>query len=471
MKRFFVTAVLALTVSLSIKAQPYHGKQTSKIYAVADWEQVQANPSLAAADYQPYPVTDENPASIPQLTKAPKGYKPFYISHYGRHGSRWLISTKTYTEPVFFLQKANEADMLTPLGKDVLERIRKVELAVRGRYGELTRLGAQQHRQIAGRMYKNFPAVFKSDVEIDAKSTVIIRCILSMDAACQRLKELNPKLRISNDASSHDMYYMNYQDTDKFFSKITSDPKNTEILREFRSKVLKPQRLSALLLKDSSFYQTFSQKFAYKDNPDGIRAYNANNLLYDLVEIAINLPNTDMDIRLDDIVTLEEIYSVNVLRNASSYRYAGFSDMGQKITPYRQSNLLKNIIETADKAMEKVGTDGRKSAGATLRYGHDSNLMPLCSLMDIDGAGVYEQNLDNLANVWNVEHYIPKAGNLQFIFYGKKGAPVLVKVLLNEHEATLPVETDNFPYYEWNKVREFYLNLLNNSPLKEKFGN
>ena len=55
------------------------------------------------------------------------------------------------------------------------------------------------------------------------------------------------------------------------------------------------------------------------------------------------------------------------------------------------------------------------------------------------------------------------------MFYGKKGAPVLVKVLLNEHEATLPVETDKFPYYEWNKVREFYLNILDNSPIKERF--
>ena len=170
-----------------------------------------------------------------------------------------------------------------------------------------------------------------------------------------------------------------------------------------------------------------------------------------------------------DVVTLEEMHQLNLYRNLSSYRYAGFSDMGQRITPYRQTYLLKNIIQTADKAIALVGTSGRRSAGATLRFGHDSNLMPLCSLMDTDGAGVYEPDNDNVANVWNMEHYIPKAGNLQFVFYGKKDAPVLVKVLLNEHEATLPVETDKFPYYEWNKVREFYLDILDNSPIKERF--
>jgi len=469
MKRLFAAAALVLAASLSLLGQPYTGPQTSKVYSVSDWEQVQANPDLVLSDYQPYPVLDQNPASIPALTKAPKGYKPFYISHYGRHGSRWLISTATYTRPVAFLKKAKAEGKLTPLGEDVLSRLEKVELAVRGRYGELTSLGAEQHRQIAGRMFRNFPRVFKGDVEIDAKSTVIIRCILSMESFCMRLKELNPRLRITNDASNHDMYYMNNQDPDKFFSNITSDPKNAEILEEYKNRIFKTDRLVTSLVKDTSWFKTYNEKFAFKDNPEKLPKYTASGLFYDVTELCISLPNTDLDVSLMDVVSLEDMHQLNLYRNLGSYRYAGFCDMGQKVTPYRQTYLLKNILETADQAIAKVGTDGRKSAGATLRFGHDSNLMPLCSLMDIDGAGVYEPDNDNVANVWNMEHYIPKAGNLQFVFYGKKGAPVLVKVLLNEHEATLPVETDKFPYYEWDKVRAFYQNILDNSPIKERF--
>ena len=469
MKRLFAAAALVLAASLSLLGQPYTGPQTSKVYSVSDWEQVQANPSLVLSDYQPYPVLDQNPASIPALTKAPKGYRPFYISHYGRHGSRWLISTATYTRPVAFLKKAKAEGKLSPLGEDVLSRLEKVELAVRGRYGELTSLGAEQHRQIAGRMFRNFPRVFKGDVEIDAKSTVIIRCILSMESFCMRLKELNPRLRITNDASNHDMYYMNNQDPDKFFSNITSDPKNAEILEEYKNRIFKTDRLVTSLVKDTSWFKTYNEKFAFKDNPEKLPKYTASDLFYDVTELCISLPNTDLDVSLMDVVSLEDMHQLNLYRNLSSYRYAGFSDMGQRVTPYRQTYLLKNILETADRQIAKVGTDGRKSAGATLRFGHDSNLMPLCSLMDIDGAGVYEPDNDNVANVWNMEHYIPKAGNLQFVFYGKKGSPVLVKVLLNEHEATLPVETDKFPYYEWDKVRAFYQNILDNSPIKERF--
>ena len=42
-------------------------------------------------------------------TPAPEGYEPFYISHYGRHGSRWHASESVYENPRAKLRKAAEA--------------------------------------------------------------------------------------------------------------------------------------------------------------------------------------------------------------------------------------------------------------------------------------------------------------------------------------------------------------------------
>lgn len=459
-------ALIFIALPQQVKGQPYKGKQTHPLYSLPDKERVAANPELVLADYRPYPVTDENKASIPTLTKAPKGYKPFYISHYGRHGSRWLINPKTYTEPVAFLSKAKEDGKLTSVGEDVLQRLKVVEVAARGRYGELTPLGAKQHREIAGRMYKNFPQVFKKGVTVDARSTVIIRCILSMGAASQRLKELNPQLNITNDASNHDMYYMNYQDDDGFYRNITSNKESAKIETEYRNKIIKTERIANLLLNDSSYFSHYNREYAFKDNPDKRGSYSQLNLFYDIAELAISLPNTEVPVRLFDIIDTEELRQVSLYRNLNSYKYAGWSSTGKLVTPYRQTYLLRNIISTADSVIAACGTSGRISGGATLRFGHDSNLMPLCSLMDIDGAGVFEPDIEKVADVWNVCFYIPKAGNLQFIFYGKPNAPVLIKVLLNEHEATLPVETDQFPYYRWDKVKEFYTKILEKSPTK-----
>ena len=57
-------------------------------YAQSSLEEITANPEKAGGVYLAYP-TEFAPQS-----KAPKGYKPFYISHYGRHGSRYLISNE-----------------------------------------------------------------------------------------------------------------------------------------------------------------------------------------------------------------------------------------------------------------------------------------------------------------------------------------------------------------------------------------
>ena len=38
---------------------------------------------------------------------------------------------------------------------------------------------------------------------------------------------------------------------------------------------------------------------------------------------------------------------------------------------------------------------------------------------------------------------------------------VLVKVLLNENEATLPIKSNTAPYYKWSEVRQYYLNKIN----------
>ena len=55
--------------------------------------------------------------------------------------------------------------------------------------------------------------------------------------------------------------------------------------------------------------------------------------------------------------------------------------------------------------------------------------------------------------------------NVQLVFYkpegqSPEGADILVKVLLNEDEATLPVKTDRASYYHWRDVRAYCLQLM-----------
>ena len=59
------------------------GAQTSR-------EELLTHIELTAGNYANYPVPTGH------LTPAPEGYEPFYISHYGRHGARYMTSDRAY---------------------------------------------------------------------------------------------------------------------------------------------------------------------------------------------------------------------------------------------------------------------------------------------------------------------------------------------------------------------------------------
>ena len=74
-------------------------------------DELKADPRKAYGTDYPYQFAN------PQLTKAPKGYKPFYISHYGRHGSRYYWNAMLYQELANLLTTAHERGQLTKEGE------------------------------------------------------------------------------------------------------------------------------------------------------------------------------------------------------------------------------------------------------------------------------------------------------------------------------------------------------------------
>lgn len=376
------------------------------------------------------------------LTPAPDGYKPFYISHYGRHGSRYHIGRNTYENPYKTLLRADSLGKLTAKGKEVLRKVSMMCAEANGREGELTQLGAEQHKAIARRMYERFPEVFMGKTDIDAKSTVVIRCILSMENALQQLLLLNPDLQIRHDASYHDMYYMNQSDTVLEKKKMSGHAK--EVYEAFSKRHENYKGVMRRLFNDDNYWQ---------------HNVNALKLSDQLFGLASNLQSSELrhSVSLYDIFTSEEIYDNFLRSNAWWYIAYGPSPLNGGTQPYSQRNLLRKIISEADSCI------ALEHPGATLRYGHDTMVMPLTCLLDLNGYGKQISDLELLDDEnWLTYRIFPMACNLQFVFYrrSKGDTDVLVKVLQNEDEATLPVPTTMAPYYKWSDVRAYYLKKL-----------
>lgn len=408
----------------------------SLFLAVSVWSQesrkeIGQNVCLAASNYLAYPAPKK------PLTPNPKGKKPFYISHYGRHGSRFLIDKGDYYNTLGTLCRADSAGKLTETGKEVLRKVRLMCSESDNRYGELTELGAQQHREIAHRMYERFPQVFADGCTVDAKSTIIIRCILSMESELQELLRLNPTLKIRHDASEHDMYYMNYNDT--YLGSKRSNDATRAFLDKWDKENINPTMVMSRLFNDDDYVRN---------------NINSRSLYTRLFSLACTVQNSELRHTVDlfGIFDEQDIYTLWQKHNIGWFCEFGSCELNGGTQPFTQRNLLRKMIAEADSciALEKPG--------ATLRFGHETMVLPLTCLLDLNGYGktMHPNALEK--NQWYNYRIFPMGCNIQFIFYRKnpKDTDVWVKVLLNEEEATLPVAPVQGPYYRWNDVRKYY---------------
>lgn len=370
----------------------------------------------------------------PSQTPPPAGYRPFHMEHYGRHGSRWLIGENDYRTPVKCLEVAERNGKLTPLGEKTLAVLRDVEKASYKRLGELSDKGAMQHRAIGRRMARNYPEIFAPGANVDAKATVVIRCILSMLNGVEGIQSIAPDVNIHTDASYADMYFMNYDDKPAW--KIHARADSTE-LRDYRKRNAVGDGYLSRLVSD--------EKFARDSVAPGLMPY-----LYWV--LANTQSHTGQPWLLPDVFAVDEVRQAWRHDNGMWVLHSINSPMTDNRMPLIQRNLLRNIIESTDTAALSA------TPSANLRYGHDGILINLITLLDLNSLGREFASIEEAEEV-GLRSYelIPMAGNVQMVFYRNDSGDILVKALINECEATLPGTPFSGPYYNWSDLKKYYL--------------
>ena len=377
------------------------------------------------------------------LTPAPKGFKPVYLTHFGRHGSRFLDNASNYDRPYNYLKEAADADMLTDFGKDVLRRLEIIRAEADQRAGDLTQKGMQQHRDIARRMVENYPELFTNDKIIMARSTTSHRVLVSEYSALMQILRMRPKIKFDYDSSNHDEPWMYTED------KAVSAHKRkiSAAVSEFNQRHTHPERLMSALFKDPEYIKTAGGR----DQSSSL--YSA---LYDL---ASYVQGSDPGVNLNDVFTYDEWYDLFLMNNMRWYSQAGFTPLTDNVVPYGHCVTLQNFLDFADEALAGNGVS------VILRYGHEVTLMSFFSLLDLNDSGYSTDDLESVADHWAAYNYAYMGGNVQWVFFRNKHGEVIVKFLLNEQEATLPESVPFYkdakgveqrPYYRWEDVKSFY---------------
>lgn len=379
-----------------------------------------------------------------KYTAAPAGYEPFYVSHYGRHGSRWLLAEREYADVLKIFEDADRAKALSAAGEEVYRKIMSICRDGAGRTGELSPRGFQQHAEIASRMFRSFPEVFRGIKKVDARSTTVPRCMLSMTAFCDKMKALNPEISFDFQANAQTSACLNFigkshnPSIHKAYIDWISDENAAwrDVQKRFADAHLHPQRLTDMLFAD----RTYAEKHV-----DGLK------LMTGLFTLASSVQNTGLDVSLYGIFEREELYALFVYFNFTYYACYGTYPPNKSRPAYYASVLLEDMLTLADSAAEN------RAPAAHLRFGHDASLMCLTGLLELEGCVSQETDPLKAAERWQTFRIAPMAASLQWIFYRKKpSGDILVRILLNEREVGVPVETSMFPYYRWNDLKRFY---------------
>ena len=443
MKKIFSVLMLA-AACLSLSAQE------AAVKVIAE------NPDRAANNMHSYefdPIVD---------TKAPKGFKPFYISHYGRHGSRYEQNSTFALAAQGAFARLDSLDLLTEAGKALYADVNAVVDAHKGMEGSLSPRGAREHRTLATRMAQRFPDVFKNKErwEVNCFSSTSFRCIVSMCNFTNTLKEKSPRQEFTYTSAERFMAYINPSLRIPRPGEAQQPPRQSftpEMMARMNAARAAQNRLPFAGEPGYDFTRFLTP--LVKDLDAALKAIGNPEPMVKAIFSAGGLCQ-DVDFLGVDIFrkyfTPEELVYFWASGNDSIYRMWGGSAENGDVIRFAIRPLLMDFIEKADAALQPGS-----HRTADLRFGHDTSVLPLFALMGVDDPQnrvfPYKQAHEM---GWYAFFQIPMATNCQMIFYKDKKGEVLTKVLYNEKEILIPgIEPVSGPYYRWEELKAHFIEL------------
>jgi hypothetical protein len=122
---------------------------------------------------------------------------------------------------------------------------------------------------------------------------------------------------------------------------------------------------------------------------------------------------------------------------------------GDEYVEMRQSHMKPMVDDIINKAQAAI--DGKNPDVANLRFTHDSYVGPLLSVMGYEGCvPQWNENIELAATSFNHGVMVPMAANLQIVLYRNQQGKILVRSLINERDAYLPIKCKTAPFYPWS---------------------
>ncbi|NDL58712.1 histidine-type phosphatase [Phytoactinopolyspora mesophila] len=394
----------------------------------------------------------------------PAGFEPVFVQHVARHGSR-LLSSRKYDDLTLQLWEAARGEQaLTPLGARLGGEVRRLmRLHERLGYGNLSELGAQEHEEMAQRVYERLPGLFEHALDHGDRIGIVTsgkdRAVDSGVNFADGLVKADPALAeiIDEPVADEDVLYFHKSDANQDYQDYKdNDPRLLAVLDEVAAE---PQiHAAARRMLERLYTVEFVDRleageFDFVDGGKGETHLNdiasAADYLYNLYIIAPNIA-AEGNWRFDQYVTREDAETMAYFADAQQFYEKGPAFAGDDIT-YRMADVLLDDFF----ASIEDRTSGDGDHAAVFRFAHAEQIMPFAALIELPGSTqempegelfTYENN------PWRGDQVSPMGANIQWDVFADADGEHLVRMLYNEEEVAFRVGcepyTDGSAFYD-----------------------
>ena len=362
----------------------------------------------------------------------PDSLKPVYLNHVGRHGARFLSSSKYTTSLLRTLHKADSLKTITPMGRELIRICDLVVTRTAGRWGALDSLGMAEQRAIASRAFMAYRPLF-DNTKINAISSYVPRCVMSMDEFTHQLTRLNNKVEIYMSSGRQNSPLVRPWNDDEAYKEFMAGEEWHKVYEDFLNKQVPVTVAERALGKNYPFF--------------GDEARDVSLAIY---KVLAGCAAMSVQIDLQKYFTQAEINALWSVENLHHYLTHSASTLSSA-APDLASKLLSELISTIDTAIA-----GSNPYSVMLRFGHAETMMPLLALMHIPGCYYMTNYFDTVGLHWRDFYVVPMASNLQMILFQSDSGKYYVRIDLNETPVPL-IPGQSTIYIPWQQARE-YLN-------------
>lgn len=408
MRRFLISILCQFSLLTVVAADP-----TATNYPAADCQ----------GSLKPYPVPEKSFVYPDSLT-------PVYISHVGRHGSRYPAGPAHSVALQKALQRADSAKTITPLGRKLLALTDYVIAESNNRWGALDSLGMAEQRGIASRMFMNFPQPFRSGT-VNALSSYSPRCMMSMFSFAHQLDRLNNSIEVITSTGRQNSKLMRPFDVSDDYKEFRAVNGWKVVYDDYMAQVVPVTAIERVLGEDYPYGDTDPKELAMVE--------------YYLIA---GLSAMSVEANALDYFTEAEynaLWSAFNLRQYLQRVATTISSVPADIA----SDLVLDIIARTDGFI-----GGSNPATVDLRFGHAETVLPLLSLLRLPGCYYLTNYFDTVAMNWRDFEIVPMAANLQMILFKSAKGEYYVMFGLNEHPVTL-IPNDTRTVIPWGEARDY----------------